>query len=97
MDDASLGDIQVPLLTNVTLPDGSQYQPTPTGYLLQSAGAGNCVNGSASLQHMTLPVMGTLPQGWNRYAYARNNPVKFFDQTATRRSWSSAVTTLPTP
>jgi hypothetical protein len=59
----------VPLLANVTFPDGSLYQPTATGYVLQSAGAGKCVEGSGSLQHLTLATMGTLDWTYQLYYF----------------------------
>jgi RHS repeat-associated protein len=69
MTDPNFGDIQVPLLASVTLPDGSQYQPTASGYILQAAGAGKCVEGSGSLAHLTLPTQGTLDWTYQQYYF----------------------------
>jgi RHS repeat-associated protein len=70
MGDPNLGDMVVPLLKNVTLPDLSSYAPiTPStsGYLTQPAGAGNCVEGSGSLTDLILPTLGSI--GWTYQTY----------------------------
>jgi RHS repeat-associated protein len=86
MSDTNFGDVSAPLLASVTLPDGSSYAPVASGasgYILQPAGPGNCVEGSASLTHLTLPTLGSL--GWQyqvynfpisstKVAYKVNNP-----------------------
>ena len=69
MSDPKVGDVQVPLLTGITLPDGSQYQPTATGYVLQAAGAGACTSNSGSLLHLTLPTAGTLDWTYQIYNF----------------------------
>jgi RHS repeat-associated protein len=81
-DAVSVGKtVTVPLLTSISLPDGSSYRMSPSDYITAwPTGTAECTDNSGSLLGISLPTLGRLewtyqdyrfpddssPQGWRR-------------------------------
>ncbi|MDP9119862.1 MAG: hypothetical protein M3O15_00570, partial [Acidobacteriota bacterium] len=82
-NDPTFGAVFVPLLTSVTLPDGSAYAMAVTDYNAPPAPAmsgGQCLKNSGGLLGITLPTLGRIEWAYQQYAFPQGSTAKPFRQ-----------------
>ncbi|MBW8876540.1 MAG: S-layer homology domain-containing protein, partial [Acidobacteria bacterium] len=77
--------VTVPLLTRVTLPDGSAFQAMVNDYLTvlntSQVPGGHCANYSGNLKALTLPTLGRLEWTWQTFQFPSGSTVKIHLQS----------------
>ncbi|HEX3555793.1 MAG TPA: hypothetical protein VIA62_21455, partial [Thermoanaerobaculia bacterium] len=77
--------VTVPLLTRLTLPDGSAFQATVNDYLTvlntSQVPGSHCANNSGNLTALTLPTLGRLEWTWQTYKFPSGSTVKIHLQS----------------
>jgi RHS repeat-associated protein len=61
--------VTVPLLTSVTLPDGSAWKTTATDYVYALPGTAGCTDHAGNLTALTLSTLGRMEWVWQRYYF----------------------------
>jgi RHS repeat-associated protein len=78
--------VRVPLLTGVTLPDGSAWTTTASGYVIAPPPSGSwptnaCTDNSGNLTALTEPTLGRLEWTWQTYAFPTGSTQRKYLQT----------------
>ena len=61
--------VSVPLLTSVTLPDGSSWKNTASDYVTALPGTSGCTDHAGNLTALVLPTLGRMEWVWQRYYF----------------------------
>jgi hypothetical protein len=68
--------VEVPLLTSVTLPDGSAWSTTAGDYVITYPPNSVCTDNSGEITALTLPTLGRMEWTWQKYSFPTGSSQK---------------------
>jgi hypothetical protein len=76
------GTVTVPLLTSVTLPDGSAWKTTVNDYVIALPASGaSCTDAAGNLTAWTLPTLGRMEWTWQTVYFSSGSTQRTYSQT----------------